>query len=143
MLVRMPFTPLRHDGAVLDEAAWRPLVGRARSACEAGGFEFRLAVEWEQYLLTQSIGSDGYDTHGLLEGTPLEAWLAEHGPALAAEKPPGFPFAFGFLDEEETRQSLHRQYLSAVRRATCPMRAKRIAPTGIRSPWPLPRGLRP
>ena len=114
MLVRMPFTPLRHDGAVLDEAAWRPLVGRVRSACETNGFEFRLAVEWEEYLLTQSIGSDGYDAHELLEGTPLEAWLAEHGPALAADKPLGFPFAFGFLEDEEARQSLHRQYLSAV-----------------------------
>ena len=144
MLVRMPFTPLRHDGAVLDEAAWRPLVGRARSACEANGFEFRLAVEWEEYLLTQSIGSDGYDTHELLEGTPLEAWLAEHGPALAAEKPPRLPFRVR-LPRRGGGAPVAAQAVpvGGLGRATGPMRASRTAPTGSRSPWPLSRALRP
>ena len=142
MLVRMPFTPLRHDGAVLDEAAWRPLVGRAKSACETNGFEFRLAVGWEEYVLTQSIGAEDTTRTSFWRAGRLEGGSRSTGPR-SRQKTPRPPFAFGFLEDEEARQSLHRQYLSAVSARDGPMRASRTARTGSRSPWPLSRALRP
>jgi hypothetical protein len=114
MLVRMPFTPLRHDGAVMDEQAWRQLAGRARAACETNGFEFRMASQWDEYALAQALALGGYDAHELLEGRPLASWLEEHGPQLAAAKPADHAFAFAFLEDAGSRGSLARQYASAV-----------------------------
>ncbi len=114
MLVRMPFTPLRHDGAILEESVWRPLAGRAKSACETSGFEFRLASEWSEYAATQSLALGGYDAHALLEWQPLDNWIAAHRAALEAEKPAGHPFAFGFLEDEKSRAALYRRFQRAA-----------------------------
>jgi len=114
MLVRMPFTPLRHDGALLEESAWRPLAGRAKSACESNGFEFRLAAAGSEYAATQSLALGGYDAHTLLEGQPLDSWIAAHRAGLEVEKPAGHPFAFGFLDDEKSRAALYRRFQRAA-----------------------------
>jgi hypothetical protein len=131
MLVRMPFTPLRHDPPVLDEAAWRPMIGRAKSICETHGFEFRMAMSWTQYRATQVLALGDHSLHGLLLGLAREGcidergvpgsgpslvdeWLAARADAMAAEKPLGYPFPFPFLDDEDMRASLHRQYVKAT-----------------------------
>lgn len=113
MLVRMPFTPLRHDGAVLDQQAWQPLIDRARSACDAGGLEFRLAARWEEYALTQGLAGGGEAAHELLEGRPTTEWIEAHKTDLESEKPVAHPFSFGFLEDEQGRASLHRQFVRA------------------------------
>ena len=126
-MVRMPFTPLRHDPAVLDERACRALGGRLKSACETNGFEFRLSSSWPEYVATQVLAAGGYTLHALLVKVSdagcitdtgisgqawqaVERWLDENAAALGAEKPLDFPFAFGFLDDEGSRGFLHRQY---------------------------------
>jgi len=60
LLVRMPFTPLRHDRLFLDEAEWRQVIAPAKSACETNGFEFRLAVEWNEYAASQVLALGGH-----------------------------------------------------------------------------------
>jgi radical SAM superfamily enzyme YgiQ (UPF0313 family) len=82
LLVRMPFTPLRYDRLMLDEEAWRPLIGLVKSACETNGFEFRLAFDWPAYCVTQVLALGGY---WLVE--PLVA-LAQKEPALSLSKGP-------------------------------------------------------
>jgi hypothetical protein len=130
MLVRMPFTPLRHDPPLFEETEWRPLIGRAKSICETNGFEFRLAMSWTQYRATQALALGGHSLHSLLlelagegcideKGLPgsgparVDQWLAAHGGAIEKEKPPGYPFPFPFLDDEGVRGALHRQYENA------------------------------
>ncbi len=114
MLVRMPFTPLRYDGAILAESSWRPLAGRVKSACETNGFEFRLAADWSNYAASQSLALGGYDAHDLLEGQPLDSWIAAHRAELEAEKPASHPFAFGFLEDEKSRAALYRRFQRAA-----------------------------
>jgi hypothetical protein len=126
-MVRMPFTPLRHDPAVLDERACRALVGRVKSACETNGFEFRLSSSWPEYAATQALAAGGYSLHVLLQkmseagcitdtGLSEQAWhavrrwLEENDAALGAEKPRDHPFPFGFLDDEGSSGFLYRQY---------------------------------
>ena len=126
-MVRMPFTPLRHDPAVMDERVCRVLGGRVKSACETNGFEFRLSSSWPEYAATQALAAGGYSLHVLLEEMSeagcvtdsglserawraVQRWLDENAAALGAEKPRDFPFAFGFLDDEASRGFLHRQY---------------------------------
>ena len=96
LLIRMPFTPLQYDRLMLEEEPWRPLVGAAKSSCETQGFEFRLAMPWDAYAVTQVLAIGG---HWLIEAlrelasegrcydralTPgtwerLRAWLVSHG----------------------------------------------------------------
>ena len=130
MLVRMPFTPLRHDPPLLDESAWRQVIGRAKSICETNGFEFRLSMPWAQYCATQVLALGGHSLHTLLLGLAAEGciderglpgngtalvgeWRAAHGDTIAAEKPLGHPFAFPFLDDQDMQGSLYRQYEKA------------------------------
>ncbi|HUT20145.1 MAG TPA: radical SAM protein, partial [Anaerolineae bacterium] len=84
LLVRMPFTPLRYDRLSLDEAAWRPLLGQVKSACETNGFEFRMAFDWDVYCVTQVLAMGGY---WLIK--PLVE-LARQGHCFDAGLPPGY-----------------------------------------------------
>ena len=128
MLVRMPFTPLRYDAAVLSEAAWRPRAGKAKSICETNGFEFRLAHPWPEYMATQALAlTDGslsdllvrlselgcVSPAGLPPGgdTVVADWIREHPDP--GEKPPSHSFAFSFLETETARNALARQYQAA------------------------------
>jgi hypothetical protein len=126
-MVRMPFTPLRHDPPVLQEGAWRENAGRVKSVCETNGFEFRLSMSWPEHAATQALASGGLSLHTLLEEMSgagcvtekglsdqarhsLESWLEENGAAISEEKPLGFDFPFGFLDDEDSRRFFHAQY---------------------------------
>ena len=130
MLVRMPFTPLRHDPAMLHERAWRAPKGRVKSICETNGFEFRMAMDWPSYAAAQILALGGHSLHPLLEQLsragcvadrrwPPEArqavtdWIEMHAHALESEKPFGYAFGFPFLDDEASRSFLHAHYQKA------------------------------
>jgi hypothetical protein len=133
LLVRMPFTPLRHDPCLLQEKAWRPLIGKAKSICETNGFEFRLATSWTDYLAIQVLAAGGHETAALLEELAregclydeqfpprareiIEGWLAAHEAEAErnyGEKPEGFPFPFSFLEAPGERSELYGRYAEA------------------------------
>jgi hypothetical protein len=135
MLVRMPFTPLAFDPVPLDEAAWRRIAGRLKSACETNGFEFRTAMGWTDWLLSQLAALGGYRVHGLLEALAdrgcvydaelprqarpvIEEWCRDHPEALAelaATKGADRPFPFAFLQGPPSRTTLWACYEAAVR----------------------------
>lgn len=135
LLVRMPFTPLRHDRLRLDEAAWRPLIHSVRSAVISAGFEFRLAMTWPEYAVTQMLAlapaglapallafaQDGfcYD-QALPAGSEarLRSWMQEHAlwtQAWLAEKPADFPFALHFVRSNVAPKFLFKQFQAAER----------------------------
>ncbi len=126
-LVRMPFTPLRHDPPVLQERAWQGISGRVKSVCETNGFEFRLSSSWPEYAATQALASGGHALFSLLEKMSeagcvtdagladqarqaVERWIHANGETISAEKPLDSPFPFGFLDDERSRRFLYGQY---------------------------------
>ncbi len=133
LLVRMPFTPLRHDRLFLDPAKWRRIVGPVKSICETNDFEFRLAVPWEEYCTSQVLAMGGYWLHAPLielaeqghcydeQLSPgyweaLQAWMTAHGhwtPALLGEKGPDYPFAFQFVRSNVPPTFLYQQYQQA------------------------------
>jgi len=149
MLVRMPFTPLAFDPVPLEEAAWRRIAGRARSACETNGFEFRMPMGWTDWLLSQLAALGGYRVHGLLEtlaargcaydaelprqARPLiEEWCRDHPEALAelaAAKRADHPFPFAFLQGPPSRSTLWGCYEAAVRDRDALRRPAGRAPT--------------
>ena len=128
MLVRMPFTPLRHDPAVLDEKLWKGITGKAKSLCQTNGFEFRLALPWSTYAATQALAGGGASSlvqslaeHGPMtddlldeeEERTVREWLTTHAEELQSSKPLGFSFPFPFLDTEREQHRLYRQYEDA------------------------------
>lgn len=135
MLVRMPFTPLAFDPVPLEEAGWRRIAGRLKSACETNGFEHRMAMEWTDWLLSQLAALGGYRVHGLLETLAargfvydaelprgalpvIEEWCRDRPEALAelaAAKPADHPFPFAFLQGPPSRTVLRACYEAAVR----------------------------
>lgn len=129
-LVRMPFTPLRHDPLVLHERAWKAAAGRVKSICETNGFEFRLSMSWPEYAATQVLARGEYSLHELLEQLSdagcvtdsglngrahhaLAQWVDANEEAISAEQPLGSSFPFGFLDDEKSRRFFHAQYEKA------------------------------
>jgi radical SAM superfamily enzyme YgiQ (UPF0313 family) len=130
MLVRMPFTPLQFDSLLLDPSAWRQVAGPVKSTVETNGFEFRMAVPWEDYAASQVLAVGGtwlsepvlqlareghlYD----LELTPgywdaLRAWLKDHdhwNEDLLGEKGPDHTFPLAFVDTGIDVDFLYRQY---------------------------------
>lgn len=132
-LVRMPFTPLRYDRLLLDRAAWRPLVGQVKSACETNGFEFRLAFDWPAYATSQVLALGGYwlieplvalaekgyffDAHLAPEyWDELREWMERNGhwnEAFLGEKGPDYPFALDFVESNVSANFLYRQYQEA------------------------------
>jgi len=134
LLVRMPFTPLRYDRLLLNEAAWRQLTGPAKSACETNGFEFRLATAWDEYAASQVLALGGhwlyepvlalarqghcYDT-ALTPGywDMLRGWMTEHGhwnETFLGEKEPEYAFPMAFVRSDVTPRFLYEQYRQAL-----------------------------
>ena len=132
-LIRMPFTPLRHDRLFLDEEEWRDIVGPVKSTCETNGFEFRMATPWDDYCVSQVLALGGtwlheplialageghcYDTR-LSPGywNALRGWMKAHGhwtTAFWGEKGPDYPFALDFVRPAVEADFLYRQYQQA------------------------------
>ncbi len=65
-LVRLPFTPLQYASLCLDRDKLETIVRRIEGACAAGGLEFRLAADFEEYYVDQLLA---------LGGSPLACWL--------------------------------------------------------------------
>lgn len=133
LLIRMPFTPLRYDRLLLDERAWRLLIGQVKSACETNGFEFRLAFDWPAYCVTQvlalggywlvepivALAQKGYYFDATLPPTyweELEKWVKRAGhwnDVFLGEKGPDYPFALEFVESDISPDFLYRQYQEA------------------------------
>lgn len=133
LLVRMPFTPLRHDRLRLDEAAWQPLLRTVQAAVTSVGFEFRLAMTWPEYAVTQMLAlapvglapallefaQAGYCYDQSLPAEieqRLRTWMQAHGlwtPAWLGEKPADHPFALAFVHSNVTPKFLFKQYQAA------------------------------
>jgi hypothetical protein len=127
LLVRMPFTPLRHDPAPLEERHWKPIIGRAKSLCETNGFEFRLSDSWPRFAATQLLALEKAGAHRLLEllaergcvdaeGLPQDAlgdlrkWAAERSLNPDGERAADLPFAFPFLDDGSIADFLRARF---------------------------------
>lgn len=133
LLIRMPFTPLRHDRLFLNEADWKQIIGPVKSACETNGFEFRLAFDWATYCTGQVLALGG---HWLVEPVvalakkgycfdtklpeeywdELQAWLKKEGrwnDEFLGEKGPDYSFPLAFVESNVSNAFLYRQYQEA------------------------------
>jgi hypothetical protein len=134
LLIRMPFTPLRYDRLLLDEAAWRPIIGHVKSSCETNGFEFRLAMTWDEYAASQVLALGGtwlyepllelareghlYDvrlTPGYWDA--LQRWMVDEGhwtEDFLGEKDEHYPYPLDFVQLSVPPKFLYAQYREAL-----------------------------
>lgn len=71
-LVRLPRTPLQHAPLCLDRAVLEGLASSMKASCEAGGLEFRLASDFQDFAADQVLA---------LGGAPIAGWFP-----MAAER---------------------------------------------------------
>ncbi len=132
-LVRMPFTPLRHDRLCLEEDEWASIVGPVKAACETQGVEFRLATPWADYAVSQVLALGGHWLHqplialaeqGYCYDTRLDptywdalrAWMQTHGhwsAVFLGEKGPDYAFPLDFIRGGVREGFLYEAYQQA------------------------------
>jgi len=146
-LVRMPFTPLRGLELCLDRSRLDAMAGRLKRLVEAAGFEFRLATDWDEYVVDQMLVLGPHEMAGALESAAaagaafdgtvdsrlkghLERAIREGGGFVsgrlegpfAGRKGEGYPWALGFLRTSVGADGLERRArdaMSRVERGTC------------------------
>ncbi|WP_304225616.1 radical SAM protein [Gracilinema caldarium] len=148
-LVRMPFTPLRYGALEFDETKLEDISHRVKIAVESAGFEFRLAMDWDEYVADQLLVLGGYGLANGLESaaqkgviydqgirgdlvSPLIQALLQDGSlektpdrirgTLSEEKSMAYSFPFSFVQTSVTESFLYKAYQEAMERrepATC------------------------
>lgn len=66
-LVRMPLTPLGSETPIFDKRVFDPIVASIRASVETAGFEFRLASDWDEYVVDQLLVAGGHENAFALE----------------------------------------------------------------------------
>ncbi|MHC1692295.1 MAG: radical SAM protein [Sphaerochaetaceae bacterium] len=133
LLVRMPFTPLCFERLMLDADSWTVSLQMVREATTMAGYEFRLAEDFTEYCLSQTLVMTPYPIAPILVEASREghlydqsltpgAWEAIRSrmeqagylpPGFLAEKTPDYPFAFGFLDTGTSTGYRYQRFLQA------------------------------
>ena len=78
-LVRMPFTPLRAAPLILDRGRLSFLAKRIQSAAVDRGFEFRLAMDWDEYVADQLLVAGSYALAEGLESAAQDGAVYDGG----------------------------------------------------------------
>ena len=135
-LVRMPFTPLRYAPLEFDRDKLEHISNEVKTAVEASGFEYRLAMEWDEYVADQLLVSGTYklaealeeaaqrgvlyddgirgDLTGILKAV-LKDELKPQSPFLA-EKNTDYDFPLAFVRSSISDAFLYRAYKEAMER---------------------------
>jgi radical SAM superfamily enzyme YgiQ (UPF0313 family) len=78
-LVRMPFTPLRYAPLELDRKNLETISSAIKSAVEGAGFEYRLAMDWDEYIADQLLVQGDYRLAEVLEKAAQRGILYDDG----------------------------------------------------------------
>ncbi|HPE93839.1 MAG TPA: hypothetical protein PLQ90_08655 [Sphaerochaeta sp.] len=83
LLVRMPFTPLRYERLLLDRAQWEQSLQVVQEAVQSACFEFRLAEQFDEYFISQTLVMTPYPI------APALVAMAENGYVYDRKFPKG------------------------------------------------------
>ncbi|MCZ7395162.1 MAG: radical SAM protein [Candidatus Methanoperedens sp.] len=67
-LVNLPFTPMQFSSPIKDPASIKKIKGDLKRDCETNGFEFRMAQEMEEFLISQHIALAGFECFDVISG---------------------------------------------------------------------------
>jgi radical SAM superfamily enzyme YgiQ (UPF0313 family) len=65
-LVNLPFTPMQFSPAIKDPASIKKIKGNLKRDCETNGFEFRMAQDTEEFLVSQHIALAGFESFDVI-----------------------------------------------------------------------------
>ncbi len=66
LLVNLPFTPMQFASAIKDPAGIKQIKGDLKRDCETNGFEFRMAQDMEEFLISQHIALAGFECFNVI-----------------------------------------------------------------------------
>jgi radical SAM superfamily enzyme YgiQ (UPF0313 family) len=78
-LVRLPFTPLQYAPLCLNRGKLEGIARRMGASCAAAGIEFRLAADFDEYLVDQLLALGGRTLAPWLERCPSEGRVYDGG----------------------------------------------------------------
>ncbi|HUW41308.1 MAG TPA: radical SAM protein [Rectinemataceae bacterium] len=132
-LVRLPFTPLQFAPLALEESDLARISSAVRGSCEENGIEFRLAVDFDDYLADQLLALGGSALADWLLGAPARGFVFDgtlpHGAAASLaeharergllegsfrnEKDRAWRPPLAFVEEDSRHDRLYAHYLEA------------------------------
>ncbi|MFQ3547886.1 MAG: radical SAM protein, partial [Termitinemataceae bacterium] len=131
-LVRMPFTPLQFAPLCLDRSRMEGLGKRLKETVEGAGFEFRLAMNWQEYVADQRLVLGDYSLALGLEQAALKGVVYDDGiqgdllaylaPCDEEEKPADYRFPLAFVRpaiDQAYRYRIYEASRNRIERPTC------------------------
>ncbi|AEJ19403.1 radical SAM protein [Gracilinema caldarium] len=135
-LVRMPFTPLRYAPLELDRKKLETISSAIATAVEGAGFEYRLAMDWDEYVVDQLLVLGDYRLAEILERAAERGILYDGGirgsfndmiyqtykddlgpqSPFTGEKNNDYPFSLSFVQTSINNLFLYRTYIKARER---------------------------
>jgi len=132
-LVRMPFTPLRYEALILDEAVYAAIRSRFEAIVESGGFEARAPERFDEYCLSQLLASAPDGSFALLLAMAERGYVydrtlsagawefarerllgsAERLATLVAEKPRHYRFPYSLVRPLVSGDRIYERFLDA------------------------------
>jgi len=140
-LVRMPFTPLRYAPLEFNREKLEGLSSQIQKAVETAGFEYRLAMDWEEYLADQMLVLGDYRLAEALETAAQKGILYDDGirgdllgimtrffsldiqpgGTLLSEKTSEYDFPLSFIHHAIPGSFLYKTYKEALERQEAPI----------------------
>ena len=68
LLSNLPFTPLQFSQTIKDPESIKKVKGDIKRDCETNNFEFRMAQDIEEFLISQHIVLAGFECFGVISG---------------------------------------------------------------------------
>ncbi len=66
LLVNLPFTPMQFASTIKDPDSIKQIKGDLKRDCETNGFEFRMAQDTEEFLISQHVALGGFECFNVL-----------------------------------------------------------------------------
>jgi radical SAM superfamily enzyme YgiQ (UPF0313 family) len=128
LLVNLPFTPMQFASTIKDPDSIKQIKGDLKRDCETNSFEFRMAQDMEEFLISQHIALGGFECFEVIsdfskkggyfggehiigdKNALISALKSASGEGLYASKDENYVFPFENLRGAPTKKFLYRMY---------------------------------
>ncbi|VVB94742.1 Radical SAM superfamily protein [uncultured archaeon] len=128
LLVNLPFTPMQFAPTIKDPESIKHIKGDLKRDCETNGFEFRMAQDTEEFLVSQHIALGGFECFDVIsdfvnmggyfdgehisgdKNALISALRSASGDGLYGAKDENYVFPFENLRGAPAKSFLYRMY---------------------------------
>ncbi len=130
-LVNLTFTPMQFSSTIKDPATIKQIKGDLKRDCETNGFEFRMAQDMDEFLISQHLALSGFECFNVIsnfargggyfdgeyiigdKSALISSLRSASGYRLYGSKDENYPFPFDRLKGTPDKTFLYRMYNEA------------------------------